>query len=273
LIIDDNSLSMANTQRKMAKRFSSFMSYIQDVDYHIGITTTDVSQGRYGIKGDLLNYFGTSLKVLTPRTPDAKSLFINTIYRRETLYCEKVRDSRYCPSGYEEPLTATILAMDKKSWQNRGFFRDKVDLAVVVLSDEDESGRTRPADVVDAFRYHFGSSKRLEVHGIIIKPGDKSCLNQNPDSRYSKTINDLIQKTGGSAHSVCDQDYGKSLSNISERMRRLISSFELKNIPKPGTLKVTLSPNTNIPWKLDGKKVIFDSPPAPGTKIEISYEY
>ena len=43
LIVDDNSGSMSPEQAQMAGRFPNFLQSLANLDYHIAITTTDVS--------------------------------------------------------------------------------------------------------------------------------------------------------------------------------------------------------------------------------------
>jgi hypothetical protein len=284
LVIDDNSQSMDTEQSKMSQRWDSFTSYIRDVDYHIGITTTDLSGERFSTNGDLVNYEGTSIKVMTPTTPNAATLFKNTITRKETIGCGYREVDPGCPSTVEEPLRATMLSIDKRATTNAGFFRDKVDLVVVILSDEDEMSNgpaeaTRPQAVVDHFKAVFGQTKRLMVHGIIVKPGDSQCLSDQwwqslfgAGANYGNLISQLVGLTGGTTQSICDADFSQSLTSISASVRRLVGTFELVGDPAPGTVKVTLTPAAAITWKVEGKKVIFDTPPPAGTQVDVTYD-
>ncbi len=268
----------------MGAKFVNFISGIKDLDYQIGITTTDVSGPRgsgWATDGRLVNFKGTTFNVITPTTPNAQKLFLDTIKRDETIDCGNRTRFPYCPSSIEQPLKATIMAIDERFKANAGFFRDGVDLAVVVLSDEDEMsdgtnpGLTRPRAVVDAFAAAFADTKRFMAHGIIIKPNDKKCLDaQRKDSGvgyYGKQVNALANITGGRTYSICDSDYGKHLSSISNDVRKLVSSFELKFEPVPSSVKVSLWPVQALTWRVEGKLVIFSSPPAAGSRVEVTY--
>ncbi len=275
---------MESKQRKMGSRFANFISGIKDLDYQIGITTTDVSGPRgsgWATDGRLVDYKGTTTKFLTPTTPNAQQLFLNTIRRDETIDCGDRTRFPYCPSSVEQPLKATIMAFDERFAANAGFFRDGVDLALVVLSDEDEMSdgknpaMTRPRAVIDAFTAAFADTKRFMAHGIIIKPNDSTCLNaQRKDSGvgyYGHQVNALATMTGGRTYSICDADYGKHLSSISDDVRKLVSSFELKFEPIPSSVKVSVWPATSIKWRVEGKLVVFDSPPPAGSRVEVTY--
>ncbi len=289
LIIADNSASMDKEQKKMASRFTNFISAIKDLDYQIGITTTDLSGplgSGFATDGRLVNYTGTSEKILTPKTPNSEQLFLKTIQREETIDCSSRSKPPYCPSGDEEPLRAMISAIDQRATANLGFFRDTVDLAIVVLSDEDEMSdgtspnTTRPGTVLNAFKAAFQDTKKMMVHGIIIQPGDKKCLKaqkaESPSGNagyYGNNVNALAKSTGGRTYSICASDYGTNLSSISQDVRKLVSSFELGAEPQPGsTVTVTLWPAApQITWRIENKLVVFSSPPPPGTRIEVRY--
>jgi hypothetical protein len=284
LVIADNSQSMDAEQSKMSQRFSSFTSAIRDIDYQIGVTTTDLSGGRFSSNGNLVDYEGTRLKILTPSTPNAAELFRQTVARKETVGCAYREVDPECPSTNEEPLRAIMTAMDKRFSSNVGFFRDKVDFVVVVLSDEDEqstgpAAATKPQEVIRHFQATFGQSKRLAVHGIIIKPGDSACRSQQrgqllfgAGGEYGTHVNELAGLTGGTVQSICDADYSSSLSTISQSVRKLVGSFELQAEPAAGSLSVRLTPDRAINYRIEGKRVIFDTPPPAGTRIDISYD-
>ncbi|CAN5732461.1 hypothetical protein BH10BDE1_BH10BDE1_36670 [soil metagenome] len=287
LIIDDNSESMETKQRKMGERFPNFISGIKDLDYQIGITTTDLSGpaplgSGWATDGRLVNFKGSKTNILTPTTVNADKLFLDTIKRDETIDCGSRTKFPYCPSSIEQPLKAMIMAIDERDKANTGFFRDGADLAIVVLSDEDEmsDGSSRSAtkvyEVTDAFKVAFADRKRVMVHGIIIKPGDKTCLAAQRKASgigyYGQHVSDLATATGGRTYTICDTDYGKNLTSISNDVRKLVSSFLLAFEPAdPTKVEVTTSPASKIPWHIEGRLVVFDSPPADGTRIEVRY--
>jgi hypothetical protein len=278
LVINDNSISMSADQKKMGARFGSFISALDDIDYQMAMTTTDLESKKYAQYGRIMNWSGTGNKILTNQTPNASNVFKNTMYRKESIGCVTVDN---CPSGNEQPLGAMVMAFAEREKANVGFLRKDADLAIVVLSDEDEMsdrgpGATTAREVMSAFNSSFPSGKRLSVHGIIVMPGDKACKalqdKENP-AHYGTYVAELAGLTGGSISSICDDDYAKSLTSISEQVRKLTGSFELAHIPKAGTVKVTLTPSANIGWHVEGRKIIFDAPPAAETRIEVSYEY
>ncbi|HVK61019.1 MAG TPA: hypothetical protein VM432_05695, partial [Bdellovibrionales bacterium] len=69
LIINDNSSSMDEEQRKMSERFGSFVSALKDLDYQIAMTLSDVDLKKTGAQtGPIVTWTGTNTKILTPKT-------------------------------------------------------------------------------------------------------------------------------------------------------------------------------------------------------------
>lgn len=284
LIVDDNSRSMDAEQSKMARKFSSFVSALSDIDYHIGVTTTDLDSKDFNMDGRLLPIANVG-KFISPSTIGASDAFLRTIQRPETATCKTSLDS--CPSGNEQALGAAIRAMRQKDAANSGFFRDRVDLTVVFLTDEDElskrpSAATKPSQVLNAFDSAFGGSKRFQAHAIVVVPGDQACLDaQNAQvadvanaSDYGTAAAELAAMTGGTVSSICDEDYAANLSAISENVRKLVSSFDLERAPIPGSVSVRITPSSADPrFVVAGKRVTFESPPPAGSLVEISYRY
>ncbi len=281
LIVNDNSSSMDEEQTKMAQRFGSFVSAISSIDYRIAMTTTDLQSAKWNQRGRIMEWTGTKSKVLTPSTANAEGAFRTTIVRKETIGCRQRAGGKDCPSGNEEPLRATLLAIDQRATANKDLFRNGVDFVVVVLSDEDEMSNgpvtaTKPVEVIEGFEAAFGKSKRLAVHGIIIQPGDTACKAEQEKqvkegAYYGTHATDLAAETGGTTSSICAPDYAKNLSAISDQVRKLVSSFDLQKEPVQGSVEVVLTPADTIPFTVEGKRVIFARPPAAGTRVEISY--
>ncbi|HVK62655.1 MAG TPA: hypothetical protein VM432_13945, partial [Bdellovibrionales bacterium] len=213
-----------------------------------------------------------------------EAAFKNSIVRKETIGCRQKNGGYNCPWGDEQPLKGTILAINERDRANKGFFREDVPFVVVTLTDEDElstgpSKATKPQEVINAVTAAFGSEKKFAAYGIIILPGDAACLKyQNGQIKekygaaYGTHVADLAQLTEGSVSSICENDYAGNLSDISSKVRRLMGTFRLNVEPIPSSVQVTLTPaQPGITFKVEGKKIIFSSPPAAGTRIDVSY--
>ena len=280
LFVNDNSASMDAEQAALGTRFPAFSNELTGVDWQMGMITTDCSTGPYGFCGSLHNIEGQSFYILDSTVPNYETLFLNTIQRPETLSCSL---GGFCPSGREEPLYATIDAISKRGTDNAGFFRSDANLAVVILSDEDEQSNapataTTAQDVVDAFNNAWPTNKILSVYGIVVQPGDTACLAAQ-QAQYGLTAfegtraTDLALQTGGGTFDICSADYTGLMTTIGQDVKRLTDSFQLSNTPIVGSVSVNLVPAQSVTWSVNGNRISFDAPLAPGTVVEVNYNY
>lgn len=280
LIVNDNSVSMGAEQLKLSQRFSSFIGSIADIDYHIGMTTTDLESPLYNQGGRLLTWEGTGSTVLTSTTPNAAQAFANTVQRKETNDCDGTLAN--CPASNEQPLLATIRAVEQRDTANAGFFRPDAPLIVVVLSDEDEmssnpAGATTPDAVYQAVVSAFGVRKTLLFFGFIVRPDDAACLADQKaqaggagTSYYGTRISEMIHATGGNDVSICENDYSQPLVEMSYAMRRTVTTYFLKNAPTSG-IEVIFTPQVGIGYRIEGNRLLLEAPPPVGTRIEVKY--
>lgn len=272
LFVVDNSTSMLTEQDKLGSRLSSFISSIKRLDWQIGITTTDVSTGPFGVRGSLVPMKGTGLKILNNKVPNYEAVFKSTVYRDEINNC-----GSNCPSGDERPLEAVRLAIDKRDTDNAGFFRAGSDLVVIVLSDEDEGSNglnaLPPSYLVGHFKNAFGQDKRLTGFGILIRPGDGACANdQSPTGNYGNYVSNFVALTGGVTGSICDSDYGDALESIGKRVRQVTSTITLRNLPMPETITLRMDPvDPDLSWIIEGQTLRFNKTPKKGTRVDIVY--
>lgn len=203
LFVDDNSGSMSYEQNNIGARFSSFISALdaKNVDYRIGIITTDVSASanngprsinRNGALQDgRLIEFQSGVFFLEKGTANKEALFSGAIRRSETLQCESYLNgnpapdsNQYaanCPSPDERGIYAAGLTIESNP---SGFIRDQAGLAIVFLSDEDvrsqlydESpayrleARDMPQYLISLVQSRF-SGKTFSMHSIIVRPGE-----------------------------------------------------------------------------------------------------
>lgn len=163
LFVDDNSASMSYEQSQLAARFRNFVQNLDSnsIDYHIAITTTDISSGNNSsrsinkngaLQDGHLIAFSDGTKFLNRNSgsiSNKESLFSGAIVRSETLSCEQflltwsgsrdsaAYDSAYnqnCPSGDERGIYAASSAVSNNESE---FIRDGANFVVIFLSDED----------------------------------------------------------------------------------------------------------------------------------------
>ena len=285
LFVVDNSGSMSVEQARMGQSFPQFISSISNIDHQIAITTTDIE----ATDGRFLS-FGNNSDILTPSTPNANNLFLQTIQRPETLTCDNAGfDPASCPSPDERGIFAAYRAIEKGDAK---FFREDSHLSIVILSDEDERSRggqiagfelefrDTPQNLVDLDKTRLGAQKTFSVHSVVVRPGDTSCLNQQNSQAPLKgfegnTYVSLSNLTGGTIGSICASDYGQELGNIATNIIDNVNSVVLQCAAKDDAVAVTLSPQpsgisvTYIPTE---QRVQFSQTIPPGTFVQLTYD-
>lgn len=274
LFVIDNSASMRDEQLKLGDRLSSFVDSLNNVDWQIGITTTDTSSGEFGLKGSLVPLHGLNQYILTKNTPDYEEVFANTVVRPEGVNC-----GSNCPSLVERPLEAATMAIAKGVVT--GFVRSGAELAIVILSDADEGGDgtgtiTTPQFLLGTAASLFNQQKRVTGYGIVVEPGDADCLDQQrqftPHSYYGYNAALLAQLTGGVIGNICDSNYSQSLKKIGQHVLNLVSSITLSHIPLEGSVEITLTPkDPSIRWEVKDNLIEFNKSPKPGTRVDVKY--
>ena len=275
LFIDDNSDSMRDAQQRLGAKLKDFLTSLAKIDWQIGITTTDVTDGTWGLQGSLLQFAAVHQRYLTTAMPNAAQLFDGTIVRDETWNC-----GSDCPSTDERGLRATIEAIGKRDGDNAGFFRDDADLVVIVLSDEDEGSvggpdADRGEDVVKAFTDAFGAEKALTGFAIIVQPGDTACFKEHDTlgGHYGQVLADFAKLTGGTTGSICAADYGPTLASIGKRVRDGIKVAVLTATPQVDSLElIATPPDATLTWTLDGRTLRFNHAPLGGTQVVVKYK-
>ncbi len=294
LFVVDNSASMTEEQNKMATRFSSFISSISGMglNYRIGIITTDMTGFGPTQDGNLLKIAGTSNDyIINPSDGSTSTLsnrFKNTVKRNEVMW-----------PGDERGIYAAISAIAKNQ---SGWIRGNADLAIVILSDEDErsaggdepgypmecgeafdsgnmKGRDCTEDLVRTVKSNF-PNKTFTVHSLIVKPGDSNCLDNQvaqggpSNAHYGTEYKKLSDRTGGEVGSICANDYGSQLSDIADVIIDSRDSWTLKCVPQNGDVQILQWPTgfpQNPPPYTSGDKLIFPNPLQSGDSITVRY--
>ncbi|MBC86482.1 MAG: hypothetical protein CL677_04820 [Bdellovibrionaceae bacterium] len=271
LVIVDNSPSMRREQRKLGERMSSFTSHLEDVDWQISVTNTDVSSGSHAKNGHLFKFEDTNKKTLTKHDPDYNDLFLKTVVMKDAADCVGG-----CPSTTEQPLAALGMAISMGDNENYELFRDNSDFAVIIISDEDEmstgpSRAMKPRKVLAAMNGLF-PEKNISVHGVIIEPGDRDCKDdQGYDGSYGTHVAEFARITNGVTTSICADDYAYGLSDIGQVARQLLNSVTLSRKPLENSVSVSFSPFHATNFSVSGKKILFEIPPPAGTQITVNY--
>jgi hypothetical protein len=268
LFVIDNSGSMEYEQQNMAQRTSNFLSVLRGLDWQIGITTTDPRNIALG-DGRMIPITGATGTYLLNSSMDeatAQQRLSATLQRPET------------GSGEEQGIRAVYRSIERyisgADAANRSFYRDGSQLAVVLISDEDESANTAandPQNLMNLVHSTFGGQKMFSFHSIITRPGDTACKSTygyTYGERY-KMITDL---TGGILGNVCEMDYSVQVQGIAQGIRDLLKTLTLACAPlQDRAITVTLDgAPVATPFHVEGQNLKFDQELLPGN-YNVSY--
>ena len=228
LLVVDNSCSMNDEQASLAANFSSFIQYatLQQVDWQIGVTTTDNEPG--GEQGRLVGD-GSNPKILTPSTPDVANKFK-----------VKVNLGTFgsgMEKGFEPALRA--LTAPLSGTDNAGFVRPDANLAVLVISDEEEQSPQSPSYYLSSFLNikGFKRANQFTFNAIagFIQPVPTGC---NYTYDVSDRYRGLVISSGGVKENICTPDWAKALEQLGKTAFGYRSTFFLNAVPDLGGGKV-----------------------------------
>lgn len=225
LWVVDNSNSMAANQNGIGQSFQAFINNLVEtgVDYHIGVVSTDISDG------GVLNTGVSGEPFIDKSTIGAENAFLDNV--RVGVF----------GSAIERAFEAGALALGVGigQWQigttpvppNANFIRDNATLFIIMVSDEDD----KSFGPVSYYRKLFesykgpGNENMISVSAIVGDPGtgcSGAMGNAQPGDRYI----DLASQTGGVYASICDE-FSETLRELSLTASGLKSRFELTAVP------------------------------------------
>lgn len=268
LFVIDNSSSMRYEQTQISQRFHNFINEIKDLDWHIGITTTDVQHNDLPWSDGRLDPFSNGDSFLTPSLGKQKA---------QELFAEHVKRTE---SGWdiEKGIAATYRSIEraltgrrKEDQELRKFFRANAALAVVVVSDEDESGEGGASEgnnLLKLIRDHWGSKKVFQFNSIVAY--NQACLDDSAKTLGVKYEN-LSRKTNGLIGDVCSNNYSQLLKDLGTGVANLVRVHKLSCVPQDmnydGKLDLLIIPKNGkkVPgFTLDKDTITFDRALKPG---------
>jgi hypothetical protein len=294
LWVVDNSESMEAEQERLARRFDTFIEYMDEVetlmDFHLGVITTDLSYDNEQ-RGRLL---GTPA-VLTRQTPD----YVGKFKERVLVGIDGW--------GMEKGLEASYVALSEPmvSDANDGFMRDGAMLVLIYVSDENDcSDRGAlpsedycyldayqddliPVDeYVEDFRTIKSDPELVQAFSIVGPMDTTHCEDTLPGGRY----HDMAQSTGGAVGSICSEDFTGIMDNLGLSVSGIRDSFPLTYRPVERSIEVwvcsddpcdgsngrAIAPGEADGWSYDADTAYLKfngaSVPERGTVIAVKYE-
>ena len=271
----DNSPSMNDTHEELRNSFDNLFSQeLQSIDWQMAFTSIEPGSPFYSLKDSNGQNLTGEPRILSSSTSNFEEIFKNTISSRQS-----------GPWGSYEELESVFDKINNFE-NDLHFLRPDALLAVILASDELDGSPQNPLDIIEAVEDNFGQSKKFLAYGLIIEPGDVTCIEtQKAKGGWSvwASINykvaELVRLTGGVTGSLCEEDYSFMMANIGDHIQKELLfkdvSLEHNNVIED-SINLTFTPDQNKQsWEFDShtNKIVFDIPPIENTKVDISYNY
>jgi hypothetical protein len=276
-LIDDSG-SMTNERRQLQANFGRFLQELLAlrVDFQMGVTSIVFSEG-----GRLRG--ATKIIKNTTRDPQA-------VFEQNTTF----PDSR---SRWEQGLRMTQFALSSPNTDpgapNAGFLRPNAALAIIAVTNEDDSSFGTTDYYARVFRGLKGKgNENLVSFSVIggtvpngcVPPGETGLYGSlaEPAFRYAE----VAAKTGGVVGSICDASFEQTLTRIAQALNTLKRVFPLTLKPVANSVRVSVvdgattiavpnDPVTGFQYRADTNSVVFLGTfiPPPGSTVRIEYAF
>jgi len=275
LMIVDDSCSMGPYQNELSTNFAEFISFFVDanIDYHIGVVTTDVYASTGGRIID-----GT---VITNDTPDGEEIFKGLV---------RVGTEG---SGTEMGLEAAYLALTEPriSTSNAGFLREDASLSLIFVSDEEDSSPLPTYEYVRTFMDIKGARERdiFNASALVVTDVDDCGFGNSSGSTEGDRYIDVAGMSAGVIGNICAESFSDIVTDLSLNASRLRDTFYLANEPTADTIEVSVDGvlldcteggfSYQRVWdddeEIERPAIVFERDwiPAPSSQIAIRYDY
>ena len=262
LFVVDNSCSMGEEQELLATNFAYMLDVLLDTElaWRAGVITTDVRVPDQA--GKLMEHGG--LRWVEPTTPNLEDTFASLV----SVGTDGSGEER----GREAAYKALIPGV------NPGFRRDDADLHITVVSDEDDSSRSRVLPLDDWIRYLRqlrGQGPRVSVSSVV------GPIFGCPNAVGGVDYQEVTERIGGVFWPLCQEPWSALMEELAWVAVPPRAEFVLSRIPIPETLTVRVESAgavqgftvpDEVVWNPTRNSVQFlEYEPAPGAVIELRY--
>ncbi|MBX3017494.1 MAG: VWA domain-containing protein [Bdellovibrionaceae bacterium] len=270
LFMMDNSSSMLQYQNKFAQQVPAMIDKLDalKLDYHIGITTSDMRSG--GTGGDLIG----SPNFVTPRTPDLKTVLSNRVKVGQT------------GSDLERGLESiqSVLSSSNLNGAHKDFFREDALLVLIFLTNEDDYSTGSTASYVNFLNKLKPMYKNNQPSWIANFIGvvsiDADCRTTADFKEAGLRYMDLVRASGGRNESICKTSLDQAVNNIRARIVEVMTDFPLDRKPVLETLTVfvngvKLAQDDKNGWSYfaEGNFIRFNGTAVPSADAEILIDF
>ncbi len=265
LFVVDDSGSMSEEQANVAMNFAAFIQFTAglDIDYQIGIVTTDVSRD-----GELVAPFITNSGA-NP-TADPVGAFVTAV---------NVGTSG---SASERGLESARLALTPPATDgvNAGFLREDALLSIIFVSDEEDQSPGDVADYVDAYL----AAKDYDAEAVIASAvaGDVplGCDGAGGSATAGGRYFAVAAALQGVFASICTPDWATVMAELGLTTFDALSRFSLSRLPDEASITVTVDgvpvpedPLNGWTYDPDTNSVRFHGTAVPVADDEVSVSY
>ena len=265
LLVMDNSMSMyqERVERRVRKNYRGFLSELKGLDWQFSMITTDARGDKPKESGRRVPFKLDGSLVLSPKSDNPERNLIETLINFKG------------GSNREEAIWSTSKAIALA--ENQEFFRADANLAVIIITDEDEKStgksskpQNQPETLLQQISDKWGSSKSVQFHGVIWNAAEKGC---ETAYRRGRVYERLINATNGKVHSICQPTYSKGLKGFADLAKGGDIIWDLQCEPVGGAFDVSYSPDpaSRPSVSLNGSRLTFSPGPPQGTTVRLKY--
>ncbi len=244
LVVIDNSGSMKNEHANMAARFGTFIDQLDNLDWQVGIVTTDVSGDAIKKDGRLVEFRAPGVISGGPSTGTGKYVISSAMDKATAkAWFAATIQMETNGSGNEQGVAASYRAVQRSqqagnatSLRNAELFRTDSALSILVVTDADETNpagtqnQNRPETLIGMVQTTW-PGKPFSFHSIIVPINDSVCRSRDGNEGYGYNYVSTSQLTGGILGTVCATDYGTQLRDIGQSTQELVLSVGLLCAP------------------------------------------
>lgn len=213
----DNSGSMGDEQADLTENFPLFMDFFvgSGLEYHIGVTSSDLDGNYNGANGKLVTVAGT--KYLDPSIPNPIEMF------------SAMATLGTSGSSTEQGSGAVFKALEvERDRANAGFWRDEAALHTVVISDEPDLTRDGIISQNEFIGWYGGLKAKASERTF------SSIVSPTYGGRYRQ----ITTQIGGIYWSLDDDDWTQVLERLGVQAAGLKREYYLSRLPVLDTLEV-----------------------------------
>ena len=215
LFVVDNSPSMAEEHVLLTDAVTALASRFDadNVDYHIGVTTTDITN----VPGGELELFA-GRRWVEPATPNLDLTLEGLI--------SVGADGFYVERGVAAAWLA--LTRNNRSGVNDGFRRNNANLALIFVSDEDDHSfePLTPRLIAAGRAVEDRNDVDVSAHALV-GPDPSGCSAVGTDATAAPTYTSVVDSLNGEVGSICDADYGPFLDDVARASQLARRSYAI----------------------------------------------